>query len=216
MTTPSQPLAIFGAGAFGREVLAYAQDLGLNVAGFVDDNAAALDGFDVTVPLLGPFAALPEPARYDWIVAIGDPTVRRTVHDTIVGAGGRLVTLLHPTAYVAKQATVGPGCVICPFAFVAIFVTLGENVVLNTYASAGHDSRIGSHSVLSPYAVVNGFVTLGTATFLGTHATVIPGRHVGAAARVGAGSVVTRDVDAGYLVLGTPAKGRPTYPIPED
>ena len=80
-------------------------------------------------------------------------------------------------------------------------------MVLNTYASVGHDSKAGPCCVLSPYAVVNGNVELGEEVFMGTHATVIPGRKVGRRSSLSAGAVVVRDVAEDSFMMGNPAKG---------
>lgn len=49
-------------------------------------------------------------------------------------------------------------------------------------------------------------IVVGDNAWLGGGATVLPGVRIGADAVVGAGSVVTRDVPAGVLVVGTPAR----------
>ena len=41
---------------------------------------------------------------------------------------------------------------------------------------------------------------------IGANATVLPGVRIGAGSLVGAGSVVTRDVPPGVIVVGVPAK----------
>jgi acetyltransferase-like isoleucine patch superfamily enzyme len=47
---------------------------------------------------------------------------------------------------------------------------------------------------------------LGDGVFLGTGAVVLPGRSVGAWARIGAGAVVTTDVPGGVTAAGVPAR----------
>ena len=49
-------------------------------------------------------------------------------------------------------------------------------------------------------------VRLGACCLIGSHAVVLPGVCVGAAAVVGAGAVVTRDVEARAVVRGVPAR----------
>lgn len=207
-------LVIFGAGGFGREILAYAEEAGMTVAGFVDDNPTAVDGFDLPVGILGSVADV-DIARYDWVVAFGDAVLRRRVHRSLALAGAMFRTVAHPSAYVARTARVGDGCILCPFSLVAAHSTLEADVALNTYASVGHDATVGAHSVLSPYAVVNGNVTLGEAVFLGTGAIVTPGRSVGRDTKVNVLTAVSRDVEPGSLVAGNPMRSRVMFPVDE-
>jgi acetyltransferase-like isoleucine patch superfamily enzyme len=48
--------------------------------------------------------------------------------------------------------------------------------------------------------------TIRRGAVIGINATILPGLEIGAGARVGAGSVVTRDVPPGVLVYGSPAR----------
>lgn len=209
-------LVIVGAGGFGREVLQYAQDaiaagmLDARIKGFLDDDKTQADlaPFGVDTRLLGTIdAAIPEPnERY--VIALGDPVARATLHDSLSAAGVSFATLVHPTAYVAPSAGVAGGAIICPFAFVAVNACLEKNVVLNTYASVGHDCRIGAHTVLSPYAAVNGWSVLGEQVIMGTSAIIAPRTTVCRRAKISAGSVVYHDVPEGALALGNPARAR--------
>jgi len=51
---------------------------------------------------------------------------------------------------------------------------------------------------------------------IGANATILGGLRIGAGAMVGAGSVVTRDVPAGELWVGNPARSRGPVPKPEN
>lgn len=201
-------LIIVGAGGFGREVLTYAQDIGLAVAGFLDDNPQALTPFQLDALHLGSLNAYDFTSQDRVVIALGDPSGRRKLAHSVREKGGQFFTLIHPTAYVARSATLQDGCILCPFAVVGAHAIVGENTAINTYASVGHDATVGKHSVFSPYSVINGNVSLGEAVFLGTHASVTPGKTVGLNSKISAGAVVTRNIEAGSLVTGNPAKGR--------
>jgi hypothetical protein len=149
------------------------------------------------------------------VIGVGEPAIRRRLSERLASRDSQFLTLAHPLAYVAESARLGEGCMCAPFSFVGPGARLGDNVVLNTFASVGHDADVGEFSVLSPYAAVNGDARVGREVFLGTHATVTPCRAVGSHSKISAGSVATRDVPEGCLVVGNPGKARVLFHVPE-
>jgi acetyltransferase-like isoleucine patch superfamily enzyme len=53
---------------------------------------------------------------------------------------------------------------------------------------------------------LGGEVWIGATTLVGIGAIVLPGRRIGTECVVGAGAVVTRDVEDGMTVVGIPAR----------
>lgn len=177
------------------------------MAGFLDDDPDALAEYDPGVGILG--------ASRDGrllagtvVVAYGDPQLRQDARLAVEKAGGRLQSVVHPSAWVAPGASLGAGCIVAPGAFVGVNAQLGDNVLVNTLVSIGHDARVGNDTVLSPHAAVSGGCAVGSGVMCGTHATVVPGITVGDSCRLAAGCCVTRDVPAGSLAAGNPAKSR--------
>jgi sugar O-acyltransferase (sialic acid O-acetyltransferase NeuD family) len=202
-----------GAGGLGHEVLQYAQDLvGLDPAwrikGFLDDDLQATGQRAGTLAVVGTIDGYPVQDEDLFVIAIGNPETRRSVAERLSGRGARFASIVHPRAYVAPTALIEAGCVVCPMAFVGPYARLGAHAVLNVYASAGHDSQVGDFTVLSPYATINGHAVLESGVFLGTHATVLVGKRVGRGAKISAGAVASRDIPAGALAVGNPAKSR--------
>ena len=100
---------------------------------------------------------------------------------------------------------------LAPFTFVGINSIIGDHVTVNAYASVGHDASVGDHCVMSPYSAITGRAVLEEGVFLGTHASVVPCVRVGRHSSIAAGAAVFRDVPAGSLMAGNPAKGRVMY-----
>lgn len=204
-------LLIVGAGGFGREVLSWARDAqsaqgGWQIAGFLDTNPKALEGFPCPAEILGDPLTY-QPGDDDLLVcAIGDPATKLQVCRDLQARGGRFPTLIHPTAVIGGDCRIGEGSLLCPGAVITANVTLGDFVMLNVYATVGHDAVIGAGCTLSAHTDVTGNARLGEGVFLGSHAVVLPGAQVGDYAVVGAGSVVLRNVRARTTVVGVPAK----------
>lgn len=207
-------LFIVGAGGFGREVHEYARDAGASwdgepfeIAGFLDDNPRALDGHvGVGAVVLGGVAsAVPGPDdRY--VLAIGDPRLRKRLSELLGRRGARFVSIVHPRAWVARETVLGDGVVVGPLSYVGPGARLGDHVLVNPQVAVAHDVTAGRWAVFSPMCAANGAVVLGDGAFLGTHATVLPGRSIGAWAYVGAGALVNRDVAPAAKVVGVPAR----------
>lgn len=212
-------IVIVGAGGFGHEVLRYAEEAAAagwahEVVGFLDDDPGALARRDTDLRVVGPLAGSPFLGG-DIIVAVGDPATRRGIRLAVAAAGGRLVTLIHPMAYIAAGARIGDGTIVAPQAFVGADSSVGANCVLNAMAIVGHDAQTGADTVLSPHAVIGGFAQVGDGVLLGAQATVNPGIGVASWSRAAAGSVVTRDCEPGSLLVGDPAKGRVMFRSPD-
>lgn len=205
-------LIIVGAGRFAREVLCWLEDsldpAAERIAGLLDDTqapAAALDA-DYPYPLLGAIGNYQPGADDALVLAIGAPAAKLHVAQALAARGARFHTLVHPSAVVARTATVGQGAVVCPFALVSAGSRVGDFVTINSYASVGHDAVLGAGCTLSSHVDLTGGVQLGQAVMVGSGASVLPRVQVGDGATVGAGAVVMRRVAAGATVYAPPAK----------
>jgi sugar O-acyltransferase (sialic acid O-acetyltransferase NeuD family) len=204
-------LIIVGAGGFGREVYNWALadadcEEEWEIAGFLDDNLAALDNFDYPAKIIGTIADHKPSVDELFICAIGSPAIKRAVCESLLERSAEFVSLIHPYAVVGLNVNIGKGVVLCPNAVITCDVSIGDFVVVNCHSSIGHDVRVGDWTTLSGHCDVTGQVELGEMVFLGSGARILPLKKVGDRATVGAGSVVIRHVPAGTKVFGNPAK----------
>ncbi|HEY4308532.1 MAG TPA: acetyltransferase [Pirellulales bacterium] len=202
-------LFIAGAGGFGREVAAWARDFceaekDWQLAGFLDDNPHALGDFPCDLSVVGTVDQQHFGPDDRAFVAICEPRVKMQIVQKLAGRV-QFATIIHPTAIVGSHCKIGAGSILCPGTVLTTNVTIGDHVHLNLKVTVGHDSQIGSYSTLNSHADITGAVIIEEAVFMGSHAVVLPRGHVGAFARVGAGSMVLRHVAAGDTVLGVPA-----------
>lgn len=219
----SRGLVIVGAGSMGREAYAYASELiaagraqGYDrVSGFIDlgdTPGTYLSRFSLEYDFIDTLATHQHRDDFVYVTASGSVSEKRRAVEALP-ADARWANIIHLTACVAASARLGHGIVLAPFTFVGLDAELGDHVLLNAYASCGHDSRVGRYSILSPYAAITGNVVLEDEVLLGMHSSVIPGRRVGRRSSVSAGSAVLRDVPPGSLIAGNPAKGRVMYHV---
>lgn len=146
--------------------------------------------------------------------------------DAEIGAG----TSIWNQSQVRERARIGPGCVIGKNVYVDFGVVIGSNVKIQNNVSLYHGVTVEDGVFIGPHVcftndrvpravnpdgslkgddsweVIPTTVRHGAA--IGANSTILPGVTIGRWAMIGAGSVVTRNVDDHTLVLGNPARRR--------
>jgi len=146
------------------------------------------------------------------------PTIHPSadVQTTCVGNGTRI----WQNVVILPKAKIGADCNICAGCFIENDVVLGNNVTIKNGVSlfdgvvlednvfvgpnATFTNDPSPRSGRRPAAFLRTVVRRGAS--IGANATLLPGITIGEDAFVAAGSVVTRDVPAGALVMGNPAR----------
>ena len=209
----SQPIRclILGCGGHGRVVLDILNNAGQCViVGFVDSNpemvGRRIDGIEV----LGTPGDLSNIRRQHGvehaIVAVGHNGARRALADQLAALNFRLINAIHPSANIARNASIGRNTVVAAGALVCAHCQIGDSVILNTGSIVDHESLIGTATHICPGARLAGRVTVESGAFVGIGATVIQSIRVGYEAIVGAGAVVVGDVAPMSTVVGVPAR----------
>ena len=130
-------LLIVGAGGYGQlaKEVAVAMD-NFDKIDFLDDTSALAIGKTDEMALFT--------AEYTCaFVAIGNANSRSLLLKRLQACGYRIVTLVHPKAYVSPSAELGDGCCIEPFATVHTGAVLGEGCFVCAGAVVNHDATLG-------------------------------------------------------------------------
>lgn len=115
-------------------------------------------------------------------------------------------TIIHDKSFVAKDAFIDEGSQILALSAVCTHCHIGKGVIINTAACVDHDCIIGNGVHIAPGAKLAGEITIEDYVFIGTGAIILPGICIGQGARIGAGAVVTKNVPAGAVMIGNPAR----------
>ncbi len=200
-TPAGRPLAIFGAGGLGREVLVLTHQINEDrptwrLTGFYDDVQPAPDA-RLGLPYLGTTAdlnAVSEPLHVT--VAVGNSRSRAAVVARLTSPQLSFATLVHPGVACApyQRVQLGAGCIISQGCILTTDIMLGRHVLLNLGCTIGHDAVLEDFCSLMPHANVGGAAHLAAGVYLGTNATVINQVRVGAHTIVGAGAVAVRNL----------------------
>lgn len=204
--TANNELVVLGAGGFAAEVIEAAEQAGLVVTRLYDDDSAALGRIVIGKPCVGSVAEFLQQAPATYVFAIGNNQARQKLSARLDAAGHVPISVIHPSASVSRTAVVEAGAYVGAGAFVGPKVRLGRHCIVNWHVSVGNDAQIGDWAQLCPGVRVSGFVRIGPGVFVGSNAVVAPGVSIGEWAKLGASSFAVRDVAAGKLAVGVPAR----------
>lgn len=205
-------IVILGAGGHGRVAADVAAAVGYDPVAFLDPAWPDLATSGIW-PVLGtdddPTLRGVAAQGAAFFIAIGEARTRAALFARVKGLGGRIVSLVHPTATLSPRATLGQGVLVAAGAIVNPFARIGDGSIVNTGAIVEHDCTLAAFAHVAPAAALAGGVTLAGGATVGLGARVIQGITIGARATVGAGAVVLRDVPDGQTVVGVPARALP-------
>ncbi|BEL05551.1 hypothetical protein Q0Z83_037420 [Actinoplanes sichuanensis] len=111
-------------------------------------------------------------------------------------------------AYLTGELYTGRDCTINPYTVVRGKVVLGDAVRIGAHTSIlgfNHTMADPDTEVFRQPLTVKG-ITVGDDVWIGSHVVILDGVHVGDRSVIAAGAVVTKDVPAGAIVGGNPAR----------
>ncbi|MCI2774241.1 acetyltransferase [Staphylococcus petrasii] len=144
--------------------------------------------------------------NYYFFIAIGDNKIRKKIYETLNLPDEKYVTLIHPSVVIGSNVHIGKGTVVMGNAVINASTNIGNQCIINTLASVGHDINIKDFVHISPNSTLTGGSVIDERTQIGAGACIIPCIHVGKNCIVGAGSTVVADIPNNKLVVGSPAK----------
>ncbi|MEX2214938.1 MAG: acetyltransferase [Phycisphaeraceae bacterium] len=205
------PVILIGAGSHAKVLIDALQCAGCNILFALDSTPEKTGTTLLGVSILGDETMLADHSPKDTKLVNGvgsaqSCAARRDVYLRLKSQGWRFAQVIHPSAIIAKSATLGEGAQILAGAVVQPLCSVGDNAIINTRASIDHDCRIGAHAHIAPGSALSGGVHIGEATHIGVGCSVIQNIRIGSGTLIGAGSVVVKNVPDGVVAYGVPAK----------
>lgn len=191
---------IYGAGGHGKIVLDAMQTKRLECSGFVDDDSI-VEWMGLSVYQL---PQLELGAQISLHLAIGNGKVREAIVEKLRAVN--FFSVYHSSATIASTSEIGFGTLVAAQAIIAPDARVGNHCIINHSAVVDHDCIVGDYAHIAPQSSIGGTSTIGKGVLIGAGAVVLPGIKVADYAIVGAGAIVTKNISAGMVVIGNPAR----------
>jgi sugar O-acyltransferase (sialic acid O-acetyltransferase NeuD family) len=197
-------LIILGTGVHGSEMVEIVERINgvkktWNLLGFLSASENAVgreaNGFKV----LGTSANIPD---YGEACFVPDNEFPRN----IAVPRERLVSIIDPSTFVSRTATIGKGCVIYPNCYIGLNAKVGDYVFALSGSCINHDDVIEDRTVFASGVTLAGSVHVEADCYLGQSCTVRQFTHVGCGSLIGMGAVVIREVPPNSVMVGNPAR----------
>lgn len=193
-TILNNKILIIGAGDFSREFISFCD---------FDEKLVTvctkLDEADFDIGLLRDnFSKI--------YIAIANPLIRKKVFGQLKVNNIYPDTYIHPSVIIGKRTVIGIGCIIQPNSIISNDVILKDSVFINLGSIIGHDVVMGAFCSLMANVNLGGHCKLGNNIFIGTGAILIPKVKINSDIKIGAGTVVVRNLKKLGTYFGSPAK----------
>lgn len=202
---------IIGAGTYGEVYLAYLQEAGIDIVGFLDDDPK-FKGQEVRgVPVLGAVSLLHSLKETDNVEAVycplGNNKLRVKFLTMARELGYETPNYIHPSVIVSPDVAIGNGV------YILLGTTIMPHTVIKDFVMISMGVHLAHHNVLEEGVFLSTGCNFGASihahkyAYCGISSTIMTGMHeLGEDCLIGAGAVVIRDVPDKAIMAGVPAR----------
>ena len=202
---------IIGAGKYGAVYLSYLKDAGIEIVGFLDDDANEWGKYIDDIPVLGPISKLETLKDTHGVEAVycplGNNRLRVKFLRLAEELGYQIPNYIHPSVTISSNVTIGKGVYILLGTNIMPDTVIEDYVMISMGVNIAHHNILGYGTFLSTGCNFGASIVANPYTYCGIGSTIMTGLHsLGKDCLIGAGAVVIKDVPDGAVVAGVPAK----------
>lgn len=213
------PLAIFGSGGISKEVYCLIKEITninnkiFDFIGFIGERESEvgneiIDGYkivscdDEIIEFTSKYKLI------GLVIPIGNPKIKSSIYDKVSNISNVVFpNIIHPNICLDKNnVEVGKGNIITAGVNLTCDIKIGDFNLINLNCTIGHDTKIGNFNVINPLVAISGNVCIEHCCLIGTGSQILQGLNISKNSTVGAGAVVTKNVEPNTTVIGIPAK----------
>ncbi len=207
-------IAIVGGSGNGRVVAQVVEDMAkaghnIEVAGFLNDH-------EPIGSMIGDYEVIGRPREWDALgpevqivfalLSVGKMKERSELLSSLAVPEARLATLIHPTAVVGGDVSVGKGTVIFSYVTCQPGSSVGSNSIVRAGANLGHDAQVSDFVDIGPNCTLCGYSRVERGAHIAPNAVVRDSVSVGEYGVLSAGSVALKDIEPHTVWMGNPAR----------
>ncbi len=178
-----------------------------NLRGYLADDDSRVGEMLNGYPVLGEIDAWEHFPEAYFVPDIG--------HRQVVIPTNRLATIIDPSTFVSRTATIGAGCVVYPGGFIGANVVIGDGVMCLSRCVINHEAVIENGVCLASGVTLAGGVHIEADCYLGQACSVRQSLRIAQHSVIGMGAVVIKDVPPNSVMAGNPAKPLPQAAVAE-
>lgn len=130
---------------------------------------------------------------------------RKNILKNISNIGFSFPAIISKSSIINEDVQVGMGTVIMDGVVINSGTKIGDFCIINTRSSLDHDCIIRDHTHIAPGVTLSGCVEIGNNVLIGMGSQLLQNIHICSDSIIGAGSVVTKNIEVPGVYVGTPA-----------